>query len=295
MSHRSCKHAFEVFLPLLITLIPPVIAASPPPPGTINAAPTPSYIDELQALAKLRDQGVITEQEFEAKKAKILGLDSPQAKPTPEPLTEEALLKKHCEQVLQNVVRSPASTKINSSLVTDSAQLEADRQRFMPNDPPIPPGKTVMIEFDSANSYGALIRGIIYCHYGKPYFTDYHVNFAGGYIDGRPIADLPRIMAEGAMVADLVNFQAQQRARASAQPSPSTAPQTTSTTPNRPHPPDPLTGLPIAVGDTVDASVARALGPPDETIHKSSGLTVYKWHRSGHTITALNDRIAFIE
>jgi hypothetical protein len=34
----------------------------------------PSYIDELERLAKLRDDGVITEEDFEAKKKQLLGL-----------------------------------------------------------------------------------------------------------------------------------------------------------------------------------------------------------------------------
>ncbi|MFC2046066.1 SHOCT domain-containing protein [Chloroflexota bacterium] len=38
------------------------------------AEPEPSYIDELEQLAALRDQGAITEEDFEAKKAQLLGL-----------------------------------------------------------------------------------------------------------------------------------------------------------------------------------------------------------------------------
>lgn len=38
------------------------------------AQPEPSYIDELERLAALRDQGVITEEEFAAKKGQLLGL-----------------------------------------------------------------------------------------------------------------------------------------------------------------------------------------------------------------------------
>jgi hypothetical protein len=36
--------------------------------------PEPSYIEELERLAALRDQGVITEEEFAAKKGQLLGL-----------------------------------------------------------------------------------------------------------------------------------------------------------------------------------------------------------------------------
>jgi hypothetical protein len=34
----------------------------------------PDYMDELEKLAELKDKGIITEEEFEAKKKQILGL-----------------------------------------------------------------------------------------------------------------------------------------------------------------------------------------------------------------------------
>jgi hypothetical protein len=34
----------------------------------------PNYIEELQKLAELKDKGIITEEEFEAKKKQIMGL-----------------------------------------------------------------------------------------------------------------------------------------------------------------------------------------------------------------------------
>lgn len=43
-------------------------AAPGPPPAA------PSYIEELEKLAVLRDQGIISEEEFAAKKAQLLGL-----------------------------------------------------------------------------------------------------------------------------------------------------------------------------------------------------------------------------
>jgi hypothetical protein len=43
--------------------------APPPPP----AAPAPDPIAQLKQLAELRDQGILTEEEFSAQKAKILG------------------------------------------------------------------------------------------------------------------------------------------------------------------------------------------------------------------------------
>jgi predicted Zn-dependent peptidase len=44
-------------------------AAPPAPPEA-----APSYIEELEKLAALRDQGIISEEEFAAKKAQLLGL-----------------------------------------------------------------------------------------------------------------------------------------------------------------------------------------------------------------------------
>ena len=42
-----------------------------PPPA---AAGEPDYMAELEQLAKLRDQGVIRDEEFEAKKKQLLGI-----------------------------------------------------------------------------------------------------------------------------------------------------------------------------------------------------------------------------
>jgi adenosylmethionine-8-amino-7-oxononanoate aminotransferase len=43
-------------------------------PAPQAAAPEPSYLEELEKLGNLRDQGIITEEEFEAKKKQLLGL-----------------------------------------------------------------------------------------------------------------------------------------------------------------------------------------------------------------------------
>ena len=43
-------------------------AAAPPP------APEPGYMAELERLAQLRDQGIVSEEEFDAKKKQLLGL-----------------------------------------------------------------------------------------------------------------------------------------------------------------------------------------------------------------------------
>ena len=48
----------------------PVEAAPSPAP----AAPEPEYIAELERLAQLREQGIASEEEFQAKKKQLLGL-----------------------------------------------------------------------------------------------------------------------------------------------------------------------------------------------------------------------------
>jgi len=53
-------------------------AAPPPEPQYVEAAPepagiTPDAVEQLKQLAGLRDQGILSEEEFAAEKAKILG------------------------------------------------------------------------------------------------------------------------------------------------------------------------------------------------------------------------------
>jgi len=59
------------------------LGAAPPaggPPGQAPAAvppaagPQESYLDQLERLADLRDRGILTEEEFQAKKKQVLGL-----------------------------------------------------------------------------------------------------------------------------------------------------------------------------------------------------------------------------
>jgi Short C-terminal domain len=50
----------------------PAPAAAPAPAPAAPAAP--DYAAELEQLARLRDQGVITPEDFEAKKRQILGI-----------------------------------------------------------------------------------------------------------------------------------------------------------------------------------------------------------------------------
>ena len=49
----------------------PAEAAAPSP---APAAPEPEYMAELERLAQLRDQGIVSEEEFQAKKKQLLGL-----------------------------------------------------------------------------------------------------------------------------------------------------------------------------------------------------------------------------
>jgi hypothetical protein len=43
-------------------------------PAATPAAPEPSYVGELERLAQLRDQGILSNEEFEAKKKQLLGI-----------------------------------------------------------------------------------------------------------------------------------------------------------------------------------------------------------------------------
>jgi hypothetical protein len=47
--------------------------AAPPPPAPAPAAPAADPIEQLKELASLKDQGILTEEEFAAQKAKLLG------------------------------------------------------------------------------------------------------------------------------------------------------------------------------------------------------------------------------
>ena len=49
-------------------------AAAAPPPAAPAAEPAEDPILVIQKLAALRDQGILTEEEFTAKKAQLLGL-----------------------------------------------------------------------------------------------------------------------------------------------------------------------------------------------------------------------------
>jgi hypothetical protein len=48
--------------------------AAPPPQAAAAPAGEPDYMAELEKLAQLKNQGVITEDEFQAKKKQLLGI-----------------------------------------------------------------------------------------------------------------------------------------------------------------------------------------------------------------------------
>ena len=53
---------------------PPEPAYAPPPPAPVAAAPAaPDPIAQLKQLGELRDAGVLTDEEFAAQKARVLG------------------------------------------------------------------------------------------------------------------------------------------------------------------------------------------------------------------------------
>ena len=53
----------------------PAEAAAPASaPAPAPAAPEPEYVGELERLAQLRDQGILSDEEFEAKKKQNLGI-----------------------------------------------------------------------------------------------------------------------------------------------------------------------------------------------------------------------------
>jgi hypothetical protein len=49
-------------------------AEATPAPAAPAASSEPEYMGELERLAQLRDQGIITDEDFEAKKKQLLGI-----------------------------------------------------------------------------------------------------------------------------------------------------------------------------------------------------------------------------
>jgi hypothetical protein len=57
-----------------ISAAPPAAATPEAQPAAAPSEPEPSYLDELERLGALRDQGIISDEDFEAKKKQLLGL-----------------------------------------------------------------------------------------------------------------------------------------------------------------------------------------------------------------------------
>jgi hypothetical protein len=53
---------------------PPAATTPETQPAAAPSEPEPSYLDELERLGALRDQGIISDEDFEAKKKQLLGL-----------------------------------------------------------------------------------------------------------------------------------------------------------------------------------------------------------------------------
>lgn len=69
-SHPLQAAPLQVALPAIV----PVVAPPPPPSQEASpAAAAPSVGDKLRELASLRDEGLLTEDEFQSQKAKLLG------------------------------------------------------------------------------------------------------------------------------------------------------------------------------------------------------------------------------
>lgn len=52
---------------------PPAVATPEAQPEAVPTEPEPSYLDELERLGALRDQGIISNEDFETKKRQLLG------------------------------------------------------------------------------------------------------------------------------------------------------------------------------------------------------------------------------
>ena len=71
--HEGEKNQKRMFQPTGGSVPPPPSAPPAPPPPAIPPGTAPSVVTELERLADLRAKGVLTEEEFQAQKTKILG------------------------------------------------------------------------------------------------------------------------------------------------------------------------------------------------------------------------------
>lgn len=71
---QQAEHEYEVQqeAAAMVAASPPPQYASTPPPAPVGQPGGDSMVDQLQRLAELRNQGVLSEAEFESAKAKLL-------------------------------------------------------------------------------------------------------------------------------------------------------------------------------------------------------------------------------
>jgi len=75
VNHRQAeKYSAQAAPPQQAAPPPPQEYAPPPPPPAPVAAPPEDPITQIERLGALKAQGLITEEEFNAQKAKILGM-----------------------------------------------------------------------------------------------------------------------------------------------------------------------------------------------------------------------------
>jgi hypothetical protein len=79
VARRTSRRVSRRQMAMHDSMQPDYYEEAPPPPAPVApaapAAPAaPDYAAELEQLAKLKQQGILSEEEFEAKKKQILGL-----------------------------------------------------------------------------------------------------------------------------------------------------------------------------------------------------------------------------
>ena len=73
VSNRVSRRQAERWAAQEAPAYPPQQYAAPPPPAAPPAGSGEDRVEQLKDLAALKEQGVLTEQEFAAEKARILG------------------------------------------------------------------------------------------------------------------------------------------------------------------------------------------------------------------------------
>lgn len=72
-SNSSPPPASSSSPPPAVSASPPPVSAGPTPPASAPPSASSDVADQLRKLAQLRDEGILTQAEFDAQKAKLLG------------------------------------------------------------------------------------------------------------------------------------------------------------------------------------------------------------------------------